>query len=66
MDIQVVNSLISSVGVPIFVAVWMLYKTSQDSKETRDTLNDLKVVIQSLTDKLDNHLDREEKSNDKR
>ena len=66
MDMQMVNNLISSVGFPIFVAVWMLYKTSQDSKETRDTLNDLKVVIQSLTDKLDNHLDREEKSNDKR
>ena len=66
MDMQMINNLISSVGFPIFVAVWMLYKTSQDSKETRDTLNDLKVVIQSLTDKLDNHLDREEKSNDKR
>lgn len=66
MDMQMVNNLISSVGFPIFVAVWMLYKTSQDSKDTRDTLNDLKVVIQSLTDKLDNHLDREEKSNDKR
>ena len=65
MDMQMVNNIISSVGFPIFVAVWMLYKTSQDSKETRDTLNDLKVVIQSLTDKLDNHLDREEKSNDK-
>lgn len=65
MDMQMVNNLISSVGFPIFVAVWMLYKTSQDSKETRDTLNDLKVVIQSLTDRLDNHLDREEKSNDK-
>lgn len=66
MDMQMVNNLVSSVGFPIFVAVWMLYKTSQDSKETRDTLNDLKVVIQSLADRLDNHLDREEKSNDKR
>ena len=65
MDIQMVNNLISSVGFPIFVAVWMLYKTSQDSKETRDTLNDLKVVIQSLADRLDNHLDKEG-NNDKR
>ena len=61
MDIQAINSFISGVGFPIFVAVWMLYKTSQESKDTRDTLNDLKVVIQSLTDKLDNHLDKEEK-----
>lgn len=49
MDVGAVQNLISSVGFPIFVAVWMLYKGSKDSEALRDTVNDLKVAITQLT-----------------
>lgn len=49
MDIQLVQNLISSVGFPIFVAVWMLYKTSKDSTEMKDTINELKNAITEMT-----------------
>lgn len=54
MDLQVVNNLISSVGFPIFVAVWMLYKTSKDSSEMKDTINDLRNAITEMTTLLKN------------
>lgn len=46
---------ISQVGFPIFVAVWMLYKTSQDSQATTQAINELKVVIQKLSDEIAHH-----------
>lgn len=49
MDVQLIESLISSVGFPIFVAVWMLYKTSNDSKEMANTINELKNAITEMT-----------------
>lgn len=49
MDIQLVQNLISSVGFPIFVAVWMLYKTSKDSEALKDTISELKNSITELT-----------------
>lgn len=49
MDIQVVNNLISSVGFPIFVAIWMLYKSSKDNEEMRGTINELKNAITEMT-----------------
>lgn len=49
MDMQIVNNLISSVGFPIFVAVWMLYKSSKDSEEMKDTINELKNAITEMT-----------------
>lgn len=62
MDLQVVNNLISSVGFPIFVAVWMLYKTSKDSSEMKDTINDLRNAITEMTTLLKS--DKEEKENE--
>lgn len=55
MNINDISTLISTVGFPIFVAVWMLYRTSEDSKATTQAINDLKVVIQSLSDELRHH-----------
>ena len=40
--------IISSVGFPIFVAIYMLYKTSEDSKNLQDTVNNLNVTITEL------------------
>mgnify|MGYP003441094166 FL=1 len=41
--------IISQLGFPIFVAVWMLYKTSKDSEALKDTIADLKNSIAVLT-----------------
>lgn len=49
MDLQPVQQLISTVGFPIFVAVWMLYKSSKDSEALKDTVSDLKNAITELT-----------------
>lgn len=49
MDVQVVQGFISSVGFPIFVAVWMLYKSSKDSDKMSESLQELKNAITELT-----------------
>lgn len=48
MDMSTMQGLISSVGFPIFVAVWMLYKSSKDSEALKDTVNELKNAITEL------------------
>ena len=53
MDLSAVSQIISTVGFPIFVAVWMLYKSSEDSKQTRQALNDLTIAVTKLSDKID-------------
>lgn len=49
MDINVISQVISQIGFPIFVAVWMLYKTSQDSEKMNSTIQDLRNAITELT-----------------
>lgn len=49
MDINVITQIISQVGFPIFVAVWMLYKTSKDSEIMNTTIQDLRNAITELT-----------------
>lgn len=44
-----IAQIISQLGFPIFVAVWMLYKTSKDSEALKDTIADLKNSITVLT-----------------
>ena len=51
---QIAN-FIGQVGFPIFVAVWMLYKTSKNSEETRDAINELKIAITTLTSEVAHH-----------
>ena len=53
MDVSAVSQLISTVGFPIFVAVWMLYNSSEDSKQTRQALNDLTIAVTKLSDRID-------------
>lgn len=52
---QELANFISSIGFPIFVAVWMLYKSSKDSEETRNAINELKVAITALTSEVAHH-----------
>lgn len=49
MDMNAITQIISSLGFPIFVAVWMLYKSSKDSEEMRNTINELRLAITELT-----------------
>lgn len=59
-----IANFISSIGFPIFVAVWMLYKTSKDSEETRNALNELKIAITTLTSEVAHHPTKESKSDE--
>lgn len=58
-----IASFISQIGFPIFVAVWMLYKTSKDSQEMRESINDLKNAITLLTSEVGHH-DKGDQSDD--
>jgi hypothetical protein len=42
------TSFISSVGFPIFVAVWMLFKSSKDSAEMKAAINELRLTLSQL------------------
>lgn len=57
---QDLANIISQLGFPIFVAVWMLYKTSKDSEEMRESINDLKNAITLLTSEVSHHDKNEE------
>lgn len=46
---------ISNLGFPIFVAVWMLYKSSQDNEHMMETINELKNAIILLTAEFKHH-----------
>lgn len=50
-----VAQFISQIGFPIFVAVWMLYKTSKDSEKMNESINELKIAITGLTGELRHH-----------
>lgn len=44
-----VSQFIANLGFPIFVAVWMLYKSSKDNERMTETINELKNAITLLT-----------------
>lgn len=54
MDISTVGDLISTVGFPIFVAVFMLWKSSNDTKALTETVSELKNAITELSTLLKN------------
>ena len=60
MDFQAITSLIGSLGFPIVVAVYMIWvnkdqseKHATETKEMTNALNELKIVMQKLIDRLD-------------
>lgn len=61
---QEIANFISQIGFPIFVAVWMLYKTSKDSEEMRSSINDLKDAITVLTGEVAHHPTKENESDE--
>lgn len=50
-----IATFISQIGFPIFVAVWMLYKTSKDSEAMKDSINELREAITALTAEFKHH-----------
>lgn len=48
-------TFISNLGFPIFVAVWMLYKSSKDNEKMTETINELKNAITLLTAEFKHH-----------
>ena len=50
-----VYQFISNLGFPIFVAVWMLYKSSKDNENMTETINELKNAITLLTAEFKHH-----------
>ena len=60
---QDVTTIISQLGFPIFVAIWMLYKTSKDSEEMRSSINELKNAITLLTSEVAHHDKNEDDKN---
>ena len=60
---QDVANIISRLGFPIFVAIWMLYKTTKDSEEMRESINELKNAIALLTSEVAHHDKNEDENN---
>jgi hypothetical protein len=50
-----IANFISNLGFPIFVAVWMLYKSSKDNENMTETINELKNAITLLTAEFKHH-----------
>lgn len=60
MDMNSIMTLIGSLGFPIVVAIYMIYvnkdqseKHASEMKEMTNVINELKVVMQKLVDRLD-------------
>lgn len=53
MDVTAVNevsAIIGQLGFPIFVAVWMLMKSSKDNEKMTTAINELKTAIQVMNE----------------
>ena len=55
---------ISNVGFPVFVAIWMLYKSGKDNENMTDTIYELKNAINLLTNEFKHHDITEENNHD--
>ena len=53
--VDVVIKIISSLGFPIFVAIWLLIRDWKQTSKLTESLDSLKTVIQKLCDSLDNN-----------
>ena len=50
-----ISQFIANLGFPVFVAVWMLYKSSKDNERMTETINELKNAINLLTVEFKHH-----------
>ena len=67
MDVNTIATSVSNLGVAIVFAFlfWDFIKkyVTVQTKQTNDALKSLEIAITKLTDKLDNHLDDDDKEN---
>ena len=53
MELTQIMEVIGSVGFPIFVAVWMLWRVDKVEKRTQEILTELTLSIKKLCLRLD-------------
>jgi len=53
MDIQLIGQIISSLGFPIFVAIYLLNREDKTLEELKEVINQNTLAIQRLLDKLE-------------
>jgi len=53
MDIQLIGQLISSLGFPIFIAIYLLNREDKTLEELKEVINQNTLAIQRLLDKLE-------------
>ena len=53
--ISLITQVISSLGFPIFVACFMLYKGSSDTEKMQEAINELRRAIDKLTSEFNHH-----------
>jgi len=51
--VDLVIKLISTVGFPIFVAVWLLWRSDRKEERTQEILQEIKLAIQELKNTLE-------------
>lgn len=61
MNMNDITTIIANLGFPIFVAIWMLYKSSKDNERMTETINDLKNAITILTSEI-KHYNKEDEN----
>lgn len=61
MDITSIATSIIQVGFSIVMCLLMWGYIAEDTKTTREVMTELKVTLQELIDKLDQHLQEDEK-----
>ncbi len=52
MEIIDITNLVGTVGFPIFVAVWLLWKSDRTEKRTQEILVELKLSINKLCERI--------------
>lgn len=53
MDVSAITTLISTLGFPIFMAVWLLIKDSKTDEERKEQIKDLKTAIDNNTKSIE-------------
>ena len=53
MDIQLIRQIISSLGFPIFVAIYLLNRVDKTLEGLKEVINQNTLAIQRLLDKLE-------------
>lgn len=61
MDVQAISQLISTVGFPIAVVVWLFYYQKTVLDQFRDQMTENTKVMQSLVMEIHEHIAKENK-----